>query len=54
MYKYLKRFSVPHIYFYEGGGAKLYSQIGWGAMAGLAPPGSATGDDRPLIDPPLN
>jgi len=48
MYEYLKRFSVPYIYFYEGGPnsiAKLY----WGGHGQIAPPGSATDLDACLI-----
>ena len=32
-----------HCSFCPGGGAKLHCQFRWGAMAGFAPPGSATG-----------
>src|SRR6218665_3742825 len=31
-----------HCSFCPGGGAKLHCQFRWGAMAGFAPPGSAT------------
>jgi len=34
---------VYHIYFFVEGGHKVYCQNGLEAMAGLAPPGSATG-----------
>ena len=32
---------VSHVYFFFGG-AKVYSQTGWGTMTGFAPSGSAT------------
>ena len=45
---YIPHSRLSHDYFFVGGG-KVYSQFGWGATAGFATSGSATGLHSPVF-----